>query len=121
MPEVAYKGELLYRISTMRKASCPGLVVIWMTLIEDDQPITVTFTRPVHSVEIKPTDDALVVIALPASVTPGKWRYRAFLDSQCPTFNAHDVLADFFFSVTGSVARHEKLGVVRPGPVLGKL
>jgi hypothetical protein len=93
-PTVPYRGTMSYRISTERRASCPGRAITTFSFQGGGPPVRVTYSRPIVSTEIKRTDDATVYVQLPAAVFPGKWLYRQVIDSTCPTFSQQDVLVE---------------------------
>jgi hypothetical protein len=93
-PVVTYRSTMSYRMSLQRRASCPGRSVTTFVYQGGGPPVSVTYSRPIMSTEIKRTDDATIYVELPAAVFPGKWIYRLVYDSVCPTFSQQDVLVE---------------------------
>lgn len=100
-PRIAQSGFLTYQLDVERRASCPGTWTGVFTSVPDENPITVTVSRPIQNTEIRLFDNARPSIQLPASVTPGRWKFSASVTSRCPTFSRIDPLATFDIEVTG--------------------
>ena len=94
---IPYGGTLAYSVATRRLESCEGNVIY--TFIRDRPHISVVMSRPVQSQEIRPTTERVVRLELPDNVYPGRWRFQSVVDSRCPAYARHDVIADFAIEV----------------------
>lgn len=93
------EGSIVYLYNLDRHESCPGEIVqLWTTGSGRDAVIIQT-RRPAVYLQARYYDDLRVVVAMPPSVTPGRWRYRSTLESTCPNRERSDPIADFEFEV----------------------
>ena len=92
--EVPYRGELSYKLSTRRNASCPGTSMITFQSL-DSPPVSVIMSRPIVLPTIGKHDNVRVNVELPRSVFPGTWMFSLSVDSQCPTYERQDMIVRF--------------------------
>jgi hypothetical protein len=92
-------GQLSYTLDFVVLEACPGEVVSLYRSLDDDQPRLVTQRRPASFDHTGSYPGTPISRTIPSELTPGRWAFTAYRESNCLTRRVNDQFARFEFEV----------------------
>jgi hypothetical protein len=92
--------SLIYTVRVDRREACPSTITdTWNRNGLRGTREQIIVNRAIITTNIAVTPVLKISVALPEAVTAGTWHYVSVLDSNCPTRNVIDKIADFDVNV----------------------
>jgi hypothetical protein len=101
-PRVPVGGNFSFRLWRESNESCPGAGVAAFVPVDppvNGQVLVISTRYPLATPGYRSPPPLTVTRPLPPQITPGKWRVRTGVDSNCPTRSRYDQTGDFELEV----------------------